>query len=160
MAGDDIYDLTNMSDDELADLIREELDERPELDPSGLEIHVTDGQVSLTGRVGTEAEYQMIDQVLMDVIGIEDLNNDVVVDPLVRTDQDEAADVANAELYGSPRGQRGGANRTEDSAAHLLEDTGAEQFGTGDMGEAIERGYSYNPPAGPAQEGTRSTEDH
>jgi hypothetical protein len=156
MAGDDMYDLGNMSDDELADMVREELDERPELDPSGLEIHVADGQVSITGRVGTEAEYQLIEQVLTDVIGIEDLNNDVVVRP----DQDDAADVANAELYGSPRGQRGGANRTEDSAAHLLEDTGAEQFGTGDMGEAIERGYSYNPPAGPVQEGTRSKEDH
>jgi hypothetical protein len=160
MAGEDFYDLKNMSDDEIADLVREELDEYPDLDPSGLEIHVADGQVSITGRVGTEAEYQMIEQVLSDVIGIEEVANDIVVDALARTHQDEAADVANAQLYNTPRGQRGGANRTEDSAAHLLDDTGAEQYGTSDMGEAIERGYSYNPPVNPIQEGNRSAEDH
>jgi hypothetical protein len=160
MAGDDFYDLDNMSDEEIAALVREQLDEYPDLDPNGLEIEVTAGHVRVAGRVGTEAEQQMVEQVLTDTIGITDLTNDVMVDALTRLEQDEAADVANAQLYGSPRGQRGGANRTEDTAAHLLDDTGAEQYGTSDMGEAIERGYSYNPPAAPIQEGSRSTEDH
>ena len=55
---------------------------------------------------------------------------------------------------------RGGANRTEDSAEHLLRDTASELLGTGDMREAIERGYSYNPPTEPIQEGSSSKEDH
>jgi hypothetical protein len=160
MAGDDIFDIENLSDEEISALVREELDEYPSLDATGLDIAVTDGRVRIAGRVGTEAEVQIIEQVLGDNIGLKDIANEVVVDELTRGLQDEAADVANAQLYDSPRGQRGGANRTEDTAAHLLDDTAAEQYGTGDMGEAIERGLSYNPPSTPIQEGTRSLEDH
>jgi hypothetical protein len=162
MAGDfeDIYDLENMTDEEITQLVREELDAYPDLDAGGLEIDVQDRRVKVGGRVGTEAELQMVEQVLTDVIGLPSVENEMVVDALRRGLQDEAADVANAQLYNSPRGQRGGANRTEDTAAHLLDDTGAEQYGTNDMGEAIERGYSYNPSDTPIQEGTRSAEDH
>jgi hypothetical protein len=39
-------------------------------------------------------------------------------------------------------------------------DTAAEQFGTDDVTEAIERGYSYEAPHGPIQEGTESREEH
>jgi hypothetical protein len=162
MAGDfeDIYDLENMTDEEIAELVREELSEYPDLDVSGLDVAVEDGRVLVGGRVGTESEVQLVEQVLMDVIGLPAVENELVVDELTRIRQPEAADEANAALYGSPRGQRGGANRTEDTAAHLLDDTGAEQYGTSDMGEAIERGYSYNPPATPTQDGTRSAEEH
>jgi hypothetical protein len=162
MAGDfeDIYDLENMTDEEIAELVREGLGEYPDLDASGVDVAVKDGRVVLSGRVGTEAELQTIEQVVSDVIGLPAVENELVVDPLTRVQQPEAADEANAALYNSPRGQRGGANRTEDTAAHLLDDTGAEQYGTSDMGEAIERGYSYNPPATPMQDGTRSAEEH
>jgi hypothetical protein len=157
---EDIYDLENMSDDELESLIREELDDYPEIDPSRVDIAVNDGNVTVSGRVGSEAELQSIEQVLTDVIGIEHVSNEIVVDRLARAQHDDAADVANAEVRGVPRGQRGGANRTEDTAAHLLDDTGAEQHGTGDMGEAVDRGYSYNPPSTPIQEGQRGAEEH
>jgi hypothetical protein len=98
--------------------------------------------------------------VLTDVIGVRDVANEIVVDELVRQEQPEAADDANAALYTSEGGARGGADRTEDSAEHLLGDTVADQYGTSDAGEAIERGHSYNPPDGPVQEGTWSREDH
>jgi hypothetical protein len=162
MAGDfeDIYDLENMTDEEIVQLVREELDDQQELDSSGLDIDVRNGRLRVSGRVGTEAELQLVEHLLTDVIGVPEVENDLVVDALARSHQDEAADVANAQLYSSPRGQRGGANRTEDTAAHLLDDTGAEQFGTSDMGEAIERGYSYNPSTSPIQEGTRDAEEH
>lgn len=162
MAGDfeDFYDIENMTDEELEQLVREQLDEQPDVDLAGLEIRAAAGRVTIGGRVGTEAEYQVIERVLTDVIGIEQVENELLVDPLARTEQSEAADEANAQVYGSPRGQRGGANRTEDTAAHLLDDTGAEHFGTSDMGEAVERGYSWNPPNTPIQEGHRHQEDH
>jgi hypothetical protein len=155
MAGDyeDFHDLDNLTDEELTQLVREEREDYPDVDPAGLEIRVSGGRVTLGGRVGTEAEYQVIEQVLTDVIGIADVTNELVVDPLTRSEQSEAADEANAQVYGTPRGQRGGANRTEDSAAHLLDDTAAEQYGTSDPSEAVERGYSYNPPTRPVQEG-------
>jgi hypothetical protein len=157
---EDMYDLESMTDEEISALVRDELQDYPDLDASGLDIDVQDGRVRIGGRVGTEAELQMIEQVLMDTMGLPAVESELVVDELTRVQQDEAADVANAQLYGAPRGQRGGANRTEDTAAHLLDDTGAEQYGTGDMGEAIERGYSYNPPATPIQDGSRGAEDH
>lgn len=155
---EDFYDIESMSDEEIRDLVREELDEHPDLDASGLDLAVSDGAVTISGRVGTEAELQEIEHVLTDVIGL-NVQNDLVVDELVRLEQPEAADKANSRLY-TAGGARGGADRTEDSAEHLLTDTAAEQFGTDDMGEAIERGYSYNPPERPVQEGTWSREDH
>ncbi|HSJ05308.1 MAG TPA: hypothetical protein VK936_01315 [Longimicrobiales bacterium] len=45
-------------------------------------------------------------------------------------------------------------DRTEDTAAHPLDDAGAEQFGTGAVGEAVECGYTCDPPRAPFQEGS------
>jgi hypothetical protein len=160
MANDDFYDIENMTDEELEVLVREQLDEQPDLEAAGLEITASEGRVTVGGRIGTEAEYQAIERVLTDIIGIAEVTNELLVDGLRRVQQADAADVANAELYNRPRGQRGGADRTEDTAAHLLDDTGAEQYGTNDMGEAVERGYSYNPPDKPIQEGHWNKEDH
>lgn len=155
MAGDfeDFYDIESMSDDELHALVREELDEQPDIDTSRLDVSVAGGTVTIGGRVGTEMELQLIEQLLTDIIGIPRVSNELVVAELVRQEQPEAADEANALLYAASRGRRGGADRTEDTAAHLLDDTGADLFGTADMGEAIERGFSYNPPDSPAPEG-------
>jgi hypothetical protein len=156
---EDFYDIDSLSDPELEALVREELDEYPDLDASGLDITVTDGRVTLAGRVGTEAEYQQIEHVLTDVIGVR-VENEMLIDELRRQEQPVAADEANAQVYGSGRGGRGGADRTDDAAEHLLADPGAGQFGTNDVGEAVERGYSYNPPDTPVQEGTWSKENH
>lgn len=162
MAGDyeDLYGENRMTDGELAALVRDQLTEHAGIEPGSVEVTVSGGAVRVAGRIGTEAEYQAVERVITDFIGIRELNNELIVDPLTRASQDEAADVANTRLYGAPRAQRGGANRTEDSAAHLLDDTGAEQYGTGDVGEAVERGYSYNPPLPPFQEGHEGEEDH
>lgn len=156
---EDFYDIDSLTDPELEALVREELDEYPDLDASGLDITVSQGRVTVSGRVGTEAEYQQIEHVLTDVIGVP-VENEMVIDELRRHEQPLAADEANAQVYASGRGGRGGADRTDDSAEHLLVDTGAEQFGTNDVGEAVERGYSYNPADTPTQEGTWSKEDH
>lgn len=155
---EDLHDIESMTDEEIQQLIRQQLDEHPDLDASGLDLSVSDGRVGLEGRVGTEAELQIIEHVVTDVMGLP-VNNDLVVDELVRQQQPEGADDANARLYTNTQG-RGGADRTEDSAEHMLNDTVAEQYGTDDMGEAIERGQSYNPPDSPVQEGTWSREKH
>lgn len=156
---EDFYDIENMTDEELRILVREELDEYPDLDASGLDIAVRNGRVRVSGRVGTEAEYQQVEHILTDVLGVE-TRNEMVVDELTRIEQPAAADEANMRVYARPRGRRGGADRTEDTSAHLLDDTGADQFGTADMGEAVERGYSWNPPDTPIQEGIENRENH
>jgi hypothetical protein len=155
---EDSYDIESMSDAEIQSLVREQLSDQPDLDASGLDLSIASGRVTLGGRVGTEAELQIIEHVLTDVIGLE-VDNNLVVDELVRLEQPEGADAANARVY-TPGPARGGADRTEDSAEHLLNDTAAEQYGTNDMGEAIDRGHSYNPPDSPIQEGTRDREKH
>jgi len=156
---EDFYDLESMTDEELTELVRDELDDYPDLDASGLDINVRDGNVRIEGRVGTEAELRIIENVLTDVLGITDLQNHLVVDELVRIEQPEAADDANINVFAAGSGH-GGADRTEDSAEHMLEDTAAELYGTDDVGEATERGLSYNPPVTPTQEGVRGRENH
>ncbi|HEX6306955.1 MAG TPA: BON domain-containing protein [Longimicrobiales bacterium] len=155
---EDFYDVESMTDEEIQALVSEELDQHPDLDASGIELEVADGQVRVSGRVGTEAELQIIEHVLTDVIGVP-VTNELVVDELVRQEQPEAADDANTRVY-ARGGAHGGADRTEDTAEHLLKDTAAEQYGTNDVGEAVERGYSYNPPDTPVQEGSWNRENH
>jgi hypothetical protein len=157
---EDIPDIESLDDAELAALIRQELDDYPALDADRIELRVEGGRVLLSGRVGTERELQEFEHVLTDVIGIREVENDLVVDELVRQDNPEAADLAAAE-HALDKGPTGaGADRTSDTAEHLMTDTAGEQFGTDDVSEAVERGYSYQPPTGPTQEGTRSREDH
>lgn len=162
MAADyeDFHDIESMTDAALESLIREQFNEHPDLDGSRVDIAVADGTVRLEGRVGTEGELQILEHIVTDVLGIERITNELVVDELMRGEQAEAADVANARVYAADGGARGGADRTEDTAEHLLEDTQAEQYGTSDMGEAIERGQTYNPPDAPVQEGNWSRENH
>jgi hypothetical protein len=156
---EDFYDIESLTDEELGALVRETLDEHPDLDADGLDLGVSSGQVRIAGRVGTEGEAQIIEHVLTDVLGIPNVINELVVDELVRATQPDAADEANARVYGGGAAT-GGADRTEDSAEHLLDDTAADQYGTSDVGEAVERGQSYNPPDTPVQEGTWNRENH
>jgi hypothetical protein len=156
-----IYDLESMDDGEIRELIEQELSETPDLDPDDLAVHVVEGRVTLEGRVGTEAEYQAAEHVVTDLIGIKDVRNDIVIDELRRGEQSEAADIAAGDRAGrSDSGSDGPGDRTSDTAAHLLEDTAGDQFGTSDVSEAISEGRSYNPPDNPVQEGTWSKENH
>ena len=155
---EDFYDVESLTDEELESLIREELDEQPDLDTSRLDLSVHDGRVTVAGRIGTEAEYQIIEHVMTDVIGVQ-VNNEMVIDELTRIEQPEAADDANSLVYRAGSAH-GGADRTEDTAEHLLDNTRAEQFGTTDISETGQTGYTYNPPDSPVQEGTRSRENH
>ena len=156
---EDVYDIESMTDEEIEAIVREQLDEQPDLDVGGLDLSVSGGRVTVSGRVGTEADLQIIEHIITDVIGAQ-VDNDLVVDELVRGEQPEGADDANARLYAGGGSAHGGADRTEDSAEHMMQDTAAEQFGTDDMGEAIERGHTYNPPDSPVQEGNWGRENH
>jgi hypothetical protein len=157
---ENLYDIENMSDDELRDLVYQQFTEIPEIDPDLVEVSVEGGSVRLAGRVGTEQELQQIEHVLTDVLGVASVNNELVIDELTRGEAPEAADdAAEAEMTSDP--QLGtGALRTEDSARHLVSDTQAETFGTHDPQQAVADGIPYEPPDRPIQEGTWSRENH
>ena len=157
---DDVYDVRSMGDDELRALVRQMLRDEPSVDADGVDVSVRAGTVRVRGRLGTEAEVDAVERIILDRLGVDNLENELVVDELVRRDLPEAADEAAAvedrESYDRPsRGER-----TDPGADHLLEDVEGELYGTEDMQKAIEQGESYSPPDGPRDEGTRSRERH
>ena len=155
-----IHDIERMSDSELKSLIEQELTENPDIEEGDYRVAVSEGSVRLEGRVGTEQEYQAIEHVVTDLLGVKDVQNDLVVDSLRRGEQSQAADLAAADRsIRGDAGSDGAADRTSDEANHLMNDTAGDQFGTSDMSEAISQGFSYNPPDNPVQEGS-SRENH
>ena len=53
---DDIYDIENLDDGELKELVLQQLRESPDIDVDLIEVEVDDGNVRLAGRVGTEQD--------------------------------------------------------------------------------------------------------
>jgi osmotically-inducible protein OsmY len=158
---EDLYDIDELDDEELADLIEQELSEYPAMEADSVEIEVRDGFVRLIGRVGTEQELQAIDQLIGEVLGIESYGNELVVDELLRLERSEAADEAYAEdRDASETMLREPLAQTDPQAQHLIEDTATELYGTQDMSRAIEEGAAYEAPDRPFQEGHWSEEDH
>jgi hypothetical protein len=156
------FDFTEMTDDEIYDLVVQHLGEYPELDVGWMEVAVRSGHVTLGGRVSSDGEVQIAEKALLDVLGLpqESFTNDLVVDELHRGQAPEAADDAvAAELEAD--GQLGSPGFSQsDTAEHLVEDLDALTYGTHDVGEAIEDGASYQPPDRPVPDGYGSREDH
>ena len=159
---DDLYDIANLDDRELKDLVLQELREYPDIDVDLVEVAVERGKVHLTGRVGTEQEVQTVEHVVTDLLGVERVTNELVVFDAVRGERNEAADDAYVEeMEADPQLSAGpGIANTSDTAQHLVEDLEAEHFGTHDPQEAVERGTTYEPPDRAIQQGTYSIEDH
>jgi hypothetical protein len=157
---ENIFDIENLNDSELRELVYQKLREYPEIDPDLVDVQVSGGRVQLNGRVGTEQEWQQIEHVITDVIGLSEVENGLVIDELVRGEMPEAADEARAQEMTADAQLGTGAQRGEDSAKHLLRDTAAELYGTHDPQQATEEGLSYSPPDRPVQEGTQSRENH
>jgi hypothetical protein len=117
-------------------------------------VHVHNHVVTLSGRIGTEEELRVAERVVSDLVGIENVKNNILVDPIRRAESPEAIDehlVDEERHEGLLLGDRA---RSEDpEAEHLHEDLRAELFGTSDVQEAIEGGIPWNPPDGPTPEG-------
>lgn len=158
--GRDLYDFSSMSDEEIREIVVEHLREDPSLDADWIDVLVRNGFVTLSGRVGTDAEFQIAEDLVHDVLGIDDFSNDLVVDELERGLLSESADEANAEeneldeTVGETRVQQ------TDTAEHLQENLEEETFGTHDMGAAIRDGAPYVPPDRPQPGGYDSRENH
>jgi BON domain len=151
---EDIDEIDELTDGELRALIRDRLEEQVAFDPNDVDIAVRGGVVRLSGRVGTEQELRIVEHVVTDVIGIKEVKNELVVDPIRRAESPVAIDehLVDEELHeGILLGDR---PRPEDpESEHLQEDIRAELFGTTDVQEAIEGGIPWNPPDGPTPEG-------
>ena len=157
---DDVYDVRSMEDAELRELIVELLRDEPSVDADAVDVAVRAGTVRVRGRLGTEQEIEAVETLLLDRLGVENLENELVVDELVRHALSEAADDAALEEDSGSYNRQSRGDRTDPGAAHLLEDVEGELYGTEDMQKATEQGESYTPPDAPHEEGTRSRERH
>jgi hypothetical protein len=151
---EDVNDIDDLSDDELRGLVREHLANDSALDIDDLSIHVSSGHVVLEGRVGTDEERRIAEHIVSDVLGVEDYENNIFVDPLRRATSPEAADDNLAEeeaTEGRLLGDRPASLSSEDE--NRREDEDAQLYGTTDVSHAIEEGTSWIPPEAPTPEG-------
>jgi hypothetical protein len=151
---DNLHDIANLDDGELKDLVLQELQEYPDIDAELVEVDVERGQVRLSGRVGTEQEVQTVEHVVTDLLGVGRVSNELVVFDAVRGERSEAADEAFIEDSEADGQLVSNVGTTSDTAQHLATDVEAEQFGTRDAQEAVQRGTTYEPPDHATQEGT------
>jgi hypothetical protein len=155
------FDLTDMTDDEIYDVVVQHLSEYPELDMGWITVSVQDGRVTLSGRVSSDGEVSIAAQALTDVVGVAELDNQLIVDELHRGEAPEAADEAFAQDVDADD-QMGDPNLQyqSDTAAHLMEDLEQQTYGTHDAGLAAEEGIPYEPPRRPVPDGYGSRENH
>jgi len=151
---ENMNDIDELDDRELRDLVRSHLAAHNGLDIDDITVQVTDGRVTLTGRVGTDGERLVAEHVLTDVIGVSDFSNELFVDPNRRAESPEAIDehLADESRHeGLLLGDRAVPISPEvDEVEGSLE---AELYGTTDVHQSITDGTSWNPPESPTQEG-------
>jgi BON domain-containing protein len=151
---EDIRDIDDLTDGEVRALVRDRLEEQRAFDPDDINIAVRDRVVRLSGRVGTEEEFRIIERVVSDIVGIARVQNNLVVDPIRRAESPEAIDehLVDEDLHeGLLLGDR--ARPESPEAAHLQEDIRAELFGTTDVQQSISDGVPWIPPESPTPEG-------
>ena len=151
---EDTFNLDDLSDQELQELVRAQLDDYDTIDADNILVKVKNGEVRLSGRVGTLSEREIADHILSDVIGLTNYQNDLFVDEVRRDEEDEAADDAVADAQARGEDQLGGdADMTTDPTALREEDDlEADLYGTHDVQRAIEQGTPYEPPDTPTPE--------
>ena len=156
---EDIHDIDDLSDDELRELVRDHLAATNAVDVDDINVHVENGRVRLIGRVGTETEQRIAERVLTDTLGLEDVSNELMVDPIRRAESPEDIDAHLAdedEHAGLLLGDRPVPLSPE--AEHLHEDLDSHLFGTTDVGKSIAEGTAWIPPESPTPEGLGGTD--
>lgn len=153
---ENIHDLDDLSDDEIRELVLSRLAEHPAIDHRDLEIGVEDGVVRLQGRVGTEQERRIALRVVTDEIGIEQTEDEILVDPVRRPTSSEDLDEHVNELdreQGLMLGDR--PLPTDPESEHLYERSTREGSGQGttDVGKSIAGAEPWVPPRRPTPEG-------
>lgn len=83
------------TDEELLESILEGFEEDGRLNMNYIDVEVVDGSITISGRVTSEEELQIIDEVMKESLEIDDYNNKVWVDDSLTydSDDDEAPDL-------------------------------------------------------------------
>jgi len=157
---EDIHDIDDLDDEELTGVVREHLTAHNLLDVDDIFVRSVDGVVHLEGRVGTEAELRVAEHVVTDVLGIVEVDNELVVDPIRRAESPEDIEdhlVSEAATEGLLLGDGPEQDTDEVAQARGDEDLDERLFGTSDVQDAIAHGTAYIPPTSPTPEGLGGT---
>ena len=158
---EDMSSIEDMDDDELKEFVLERLSEHEGLDADDIEVDVENGMVRLSGRVGTEAELRIAEHVLTDVVGVPEVDNELVVDAIRRgTTPMDVEDETNEQedARGLMLGEVPQQHTDEVEEARGDEDLDERMFGTTDVQESIAHGTAYIPPESPTPEGMLGTD--
>lgn len=150
---EDLYDLDDLSEDDLRALVREQLAEYATLDADSILVDVERGVVVLRGRVGTGEEREIAEHVLTDVLGVKQFRNELIIAAVRRDEAPEAVDEAVALDADGAAGQRTDGENESPEAGHLEDSLEARLYGTPDVSSAIEQGTPWVPPTTPTPEG-------
>ena len=152
---DNTDEIQNLTDGELHEYVRAQLAEQKAFDVNDIEIGVSNGAVTVSGRVGTDEELRIVDHVLTDVIGLRSVKNNLVVDELRRAVSPEAIDEHLADEAEHAGLLLGDVPRPfSPEAEHLANMREDETAGTRDVQEAIENAEPWIPPDSPTPEGS------
>ena len=158
---EDIYDLDDLSDDELRQVVRERLADNNFVDVDDISVRVVDGVVHLVGRVGTEGEQRVAERIVTDLLGLEHVENELVVDSLRRAESpiDVEEHLASEQAHqGLALGDAPPQQSDEVFQARGDEDPEERALGTSDVQDSIAHGTAYIPPTSPTQEGLGGTD--
>lgn len=120
--------IEGLSKEEIKELILDEIKDL-NVDSDSIEVEVIDGpKVILSGKVESPGEREMIEEVLMDIVGVDDIINElVVIDGASGEDEDDDAS-QDDDFY----------------------DEDGESVGTEDAFQSVEDGIPYIPPTSPS----------
>jgi hypothetical protein len=156
---EDTHDIEDLDDRELRDLVREHLAGHPGLDIDEITVTVTDGEITLSGRVGTDGEKRIAEHVITDTLGIMEFRNELLVDVLMRAESPEPIDDHLADEQQRSGILLGDAAEPQDPEAEYYAGRADDDItGTVDYEKAMGEGLTWNPPEGPTPEGLRGSD--
>jgi hypothetical protein len=156
---EDTHDIEDLDDRELRDLVREHLAGHPGLDIDEITVTVTDGEITLSGRVGTDGEKRIAEHVITDTLGIMEFRNELLVDVLMRAESPEPIDDHLADEQQRSGILLGDAPEPQDPEAEYYAGRADDDItGTVDYEKAMGEGLTWNPPEGPTPEGLRGSD--
>lgn len=91
----DSMKLSDMSDDEILEHVLEVFEEDARLNMNYIDVEVVDGSVTVNGRVTSEEELQVVNELMRDNLRVDDYKNNVWIDETLNYEdpEDKAPDI-------------------------------------------------------------------
>ena len=81
--------VSEMSDEEVLEHVLEVFEEDARLNMNYIDVEVVDGSITINGRVTSEEELQVVNELMRDSIGVDDYKNNVWIDETLNYEDPE-----------------------------------------------------------------------